>query len=90
MPGGDHVLPVPPVAQGHQEGGTLVSYGCGGISHRFVKLDFDRFKNNFFMVLGVLVLGILKYVTFAVLYLLSARKFRCELSYLLVAQLELS
>ena len=41
--GGDHVLPVPPVAQGHQEGGTLASYGCGGISHRFVNKDFDRF-----------------------------------------------
>ena len=42
------------------------------------------FVFNFLIFSGVLVLGILKYMTFAVLYLLSARKFRCELIFLLV------
>ena len=41
------------------------------------------FVFNFLIFSGVLVLGILKYMTFTVLYLLSARKFRFELSFFL-------
>ena len=38
--------------------------------------------NVFSLFSGVLILGILKYLIFAVLYLLSARKFRFELLFL--------